>query len=48
MTPSQKVGVANAFGYAEASPSVALTNVNVNGGVIAATPATNYYSGPLS
>lgn len=48
MTPSQKVGVANAYGYAEASPSVALTNVNVNGGVIGATPATNYYSAPLN
>lgn len=48
MTPAQKVGVANAFGYAEASPSVALSNVNVNGGVIAATPATNYYSAPLN
>jgi len=48
MTPSQKVGVANAFGYAEASPSVALSNVNVNGGVIGATPATNTYSAPVN
>jgi hypothetical protein len=48
MTPAQKVGVANAFGYAEASPSVALSNVNVNGGVIAGTPATNTYSAPLN
>lgn len=48
MTPAQKVGVANAFGYAEASPSVALSNVNVNGCLLGATPATNYFSGPLN
>lgn len=48
MTPAQKVGVANAFGYAEASPSVALSNVNVNGGVIGATPAINTYSAPVN